>query len=365
MKNLNVYREEFVKKGAAVATAFTLMFTPVLAGETHAEGLEGLLNSYGIEAQQYTTTTLDVPSWERGFIESYQYYTPFIPSLKEQSGLNLAAMYYFTNYNFTPVDIVPELAAKGYISENNCVDLGVIRRDDPNTAEDETMTEIVDMEGFYNFINAQNGYNQINDMAERRMHADWIALKGEGHLDPANYPDPSVFIQDPRQRDIVHDWYVAFVEGYDLTPGTFSGNDKLQYVYRAIGQLDGDRDEPSLNSLDPSVAYLVRATLGNWFKVFTENYMYTNYLDEIVHDLHYYDGRELGDNESFVKYPDAEPIPDQCVSELKELINDREALHRITTVDLPDNLFNMLQQRIIPYDEYMDMKEQAAKKKQP
>jgi hypothetical protein len=186
MKNLNVYREEFVKKGAAVATAFTLMFTPVLAGETHAEGLEGLLNSYGIEAQQYTTTTLDVASWERGFIESYQYYTPFIPSLKEQSGLNLAAMYYFTNYNFTPVDIVPELAAKGYISENNCVDLGVIRRDDPNTAEDETMTEIVDMEGFYNFINAQNGYNQINDMAERRMHADWIALKGEGHLDPAN-----------------------------------------------------------------------------------------------------------------------------------------------------------------------------------
>ncbi len=363
MNNLNVYIENFKRKGLAVATAVALMFTPVLEGETHAEGLGDLLNSYGIEAQQFTTTTLDVPSWERGFIESYQHYTTFCPSLKEQSGVDLAALYFLANYNFTPEEIVPELAAKGYVSENNCVDLGIIRRDDPNTAEDETMSEILDMEGFYNFINATDCYNQINDMSERRMHADWIALNGQGHLDPANYPDPSVFIQDPRQREIVHNWYVAFVEGYDLTPGSFSGNEKLQYVYRAIGQLNGDRDEPSLNSLDPSVAFLVRATLGNQFKVFTENYMYRNYLEVIVNDLHYYDGRELADNESFVKYVDAQPITDQCVSELKELINDREALHRITTVDLPDNLFNMLHQRIIPYDEYMEMKNQAAMKK--
>jgi len=363
MKNLRVYLEDFKRRGLATAAAVTLMFTPVLAGETKAEGLGDLLSSYGIEAEEFTTTTLDVPSWERGFVESYRYYTQYCPSLKEQSGLNLAAMYYFTNYNFTPVEIVPELAAKGYISENNCVDLGVIRRDDPNTAEDETMTEIIDMEGFYNFINANNCYNQINDMAERRMRADWYALNGQGHLDPANYPDPSIMIQDERQREIVHNWYVAFVEGYDLTPGSFSGNEKLQYVYRAIGQLNGDRDEPSLNSLDPSVAFLVRATLGNWFKVFTENYMYDNYLDTIVNDLHYYDGRELADNESFVKYVDAQPIPDHCVSELRELINDREALHRITTVHLPDNLFNMLQQRIIPYDEYMEMKNSVNQKK--
>lgn len=362
MKNLKVY-DNLKRKGLAIATAATLMFTPILSGEAKAEGLGDLLSSYGIEAEEYTTTTLDVPSWEKGFVESYKYYTPMVPSLKEQSGQRLAAIYYFANYNFTPLDIVSELAAKGYISENNCVDLGIIRRDDPNTAEDETMTEVVDMDGFYNFINATNGLNDINDMAERKMHSDWLKLEGKGSLDPANYPDPSVLIQDERQKEIVHDWYVNFVEGYDLTPGSFSGNEKLQYVYRAIGKLNGDRDEPSLNSLDPSVAYLVRATLGNWFKVFTENYMYTNYLDEIVDKLHYYDGRELEDNQSFVKYVDAEPYKGRCVSELEELINDREALHRITTVDVTDSLFNMLQQRIIPYDEYMEIKEATKKGK--
>jgi len=361
MKNLKVYYGNFKKSGIALTTAAVLAITPITA---QTEGLADLLGSYGIETEEYKTTTLDLKRWEEGFIESYKYYTQMVPSLKEQSGVNLAAMYYFTNYNFTPLELVPELALKVYISENNCVDLGIIRIDDPNTAEDETMTEIVDMEGFYNFINSQNCYNQINDMAERKMHEDWIKLqeKGEGTLDPEKYPDPSVLIQDERQREIVHNWYVAFVEGYDLTEGSFSENEKLQYVYRAIGQLNGDRDEPSLNSLDPSVAYLVRATLANWFKVFTETYMYENYKEEIVKDLHYYDGRELQDNQSFVKYVDAVPFEGKCVSELEELINDREALHRITTVHITDNLFNMLHQRIIPYDEYMELKNSAKSK---
>ena len=54
MKNLNVYYDEAKKRGMAIATAFTLMFTPVLAGETKAEGLEGLLDSYGVETEKYT-----------------------------------------------------------------------------------------------------------------------------------------------------------------------------------------------------------------------------------------------------------------------------------------------------------------------
>lgn len=360
MKNLKFY--DIKKNGLSLATAAIMMMTPVAA---NTEGLGDLLSSYGIETEEYTTTTLGIPEWERGFVEAYKYYTQYIPTLKEMSGMDLAALYYFTNYNFTPEEMVPELAQKGYISENNCVDLGIIRRDDPNTAEDETMSEIVDQQGFVNFINANDCYNKINDFAERKMHEDWMRLQenGGGKLNPEDYPDPSVMIQDERQREIVHNWYVAFVEGYDLTKGTFSNNEQLQYVYRSITTTNSERDEPSLNSLDPSVAFLVRATLGNWFKLFTENYMYENYLPEIVHDLHYYDGRELEDNQSFVKYVDAQPTENRCVSELDELINDREALHRMTTVHITDNLFNMLHQRIIPYDEYMEMKNSAKKRK--
>lgn len=359
MKNLKIY-QNIKKRGLAMATAAVLMMTPMAV---KAEGLGDLLSSYGIEAEEYTKNTLDLQSWEKGFVDAYKKYTPLVPSLKEMSGQNLAALYYFSNYNFTPEELVPELAKKGYISENNCVDLGVIRRDDPNTAEDETMTEIVDQEGFYNFINATQCFATINDMAERKMHSDWIKLQnnGGGQLNPADYPDPSDLIQDERQKEIVHDWYVKFVQGYNLTKGTFSGNEDLQYVYRAIGRLNGDRDEPSLDSLDPSVAFLVRATLGNWFKLFTENFMYENYKKDIA-KLHYYDVRELEDNQSFVKYTDAKPFKDKCISELEELINDREALHRITTVDITDHLFNMLHQRIIPYEEYTELKSSVKNK---
>ena len=351
MKNLKL-RERFL--ALAMAGAMALMGSPAV----EAEGLGDLLTSYGVEAPGYTTTTLDVTSWERGFVDSYLYCRDYVPSLADQNGVLLAAYYYFTNYNFTPVDLVPELAEKQYISENNCVDLGIIREDDPATAEDETMTEIIDQEGFVNFINANMCFNQINDAAERRMHSDWLILQenGGGHLNPEDYLDPSVLIQDPRQREIVHNWYVAFVEGYDLTPGSCSGNEKLQYVYRALGQLNGDRDEPDLNNLDPSVQFLVRSSLCNWFKNFTETYMWENYLEVIVNDLHYYDGRELADNQSFVKYLDAEPIEDRCTSELQELINDREYLHRVTTVDMPGDLFNMLDQVIVPKSDYDQIK---------
>ena len=224
------------------------------------------------------------------------------------------------------------------------------------------MTEIIDQEGFINFINATQAVNKINDMAERHMRADWYGLhqNGGGHLNPANYPDPSKLIQDPRERQIVHTWYVKFVEGYDLTPGSFSNNENIQFVYRAIGQLTGDRNELSINDLSDGAQYIVRATLGNQLKVFTENYMYDNYLETFMSDdVHVYDTRELLDNESFVKYQDAQPLPERCVSELKELINDREALHRITTVDMTGNLFNTLQQVIVPYDEYMEIKSSA------
>ena len=176
MKNLKIY-QNIKKRGLAMATAAVLMMTPMAV---KAEGLGDLLSSYGIEAEEYTKNTLDLQSWEKGFVDAYKKYTPLVPSLKEMSGQNLAALYYFSNYNFTPEELVPELAKKGYISENNCVDLGVIRRDDPNTAEDETMTEIVDQEGFYNFINATQCFATINDMAERKMHSDWIKLQNNG-----------------------------------------------------------------------------------------------------------------------------------------------------------------------------------------
>lgn len=301
---------------------------------------------------------LDLTGWEEGFVKAYKYYTRYVPLLKEMNGKNLAALYFLANYNFTPEELVSELASKKYISGNNCVDLGIIREDDPNTAEDETMSELVDPKGFDNFINATDCYSKINDMAERKMRVDWLKLQenGGGTLDPANYPDPSRFIQDIEQRKIVHDWYVAFVEGYDLTKGTFSNNEKLQYVYRAIGQLNGDRDEPSLNSLDPSVAFLVRATLGNWYKQFTEIYMYNNYSNEIVNNIHYYDKEEFKNNLNFVKYEDAKLVEGSRTRELNGLINEREVLYRIITSDITDKLFGMLNQSVISHSEYLEIK---------
>ena len=350
MKKYNNFRT--TSRLAALGTAVVLMTTPIAA---NAEGLAELLSRNGVEAQEYVSTELDLNSWENGFISktddcAYKFYTKYCPALAEQAGASIAAMYMFSNFDSTPQDLIAEIAEKGYILPTNCVDLVWVN-------EEKTAAQPVDPDGFTNLNNATNCYNKINDMAEKHMREDFYKYREgkRGKLNPEDYPDPSVFIQDERQKGIVHQWFVDFVNGYDLNKGTYSNNEKLQSVYRAIAQSNGDRAEPSLNSLDPGVAFLVRATLANWYRVFTENYMHDNKLEELRKIRYYNIGEITGNNETFIKYDDAEFPIEKCVSELHELVNAREALYIITNYDLTDELMNkVLHQNVKSFEDYQE-----------
>ena len=340
---------EKLKRIVALGGVGVMLSSPIAAT---AEGLAELLQRRGIDVEDYKKEDLTLEEWEELYEKAFKEVAKYVPN-QVYNLEGIGALVFLGAYNFTSESLIPELAAKQYIYENNCIDLGVIKPDDPNTDEIETKTEIVDIKGFSNWINAQNCYNDINAEMEHKQKDNWRKFK---KLDTNDYLDPSVFIPDERQRGFVHEWFVNFIEGYDLTKGSFSKNEKLQLVYNAIAQLDGSK--PTINSLDASAAYITRAFLANWFKIFIENYMYENYLQEFVSDrVHVYDPAFLVDNERFVKYEDARPIDEKCISELRECINVREALDYMTTVTLSDNLQNMLHQKIIPYEEYMKLKE--------
>ena len=137
----------------------------------------------------------------------------------------------------------------------------------------------------------------------------------------------------------------------------------MQSVYRALCSSTGNSGEYSIEDLDDSVQFIVRATLANQFEAFVEAYMYENYLETLTSDkVHLYDKEQLLDGGIFTEYKDADPVPDSFVPELKECIGAREKLNIVTTVDITDSLFRMLDQKIIPYDVYKESRGHAMTK---
>ena len=284
-------------------------------------GLAGLLGSYGIDVQEYHPIVLDVPSWERGFVEAYSYYSKFMPSISYDAGTRLAAEYFLTNHSHTDLSIIDELADNNYICRNNNVDLKEVEE------EGQIRTEAVDPEGFTNVQNAIMFFNDYNDLMERGVHTAWLALQenGGGQLNPANFCDPSIMIQDPRDRDLVHTWFESYIRGYDLTKGTFESNEDMQFVYRAFGSLNSERDEVSIQYLQPATRSYARTTLYEWLQAYVEDYMYENYRFTLRDDPEYriFDVNELENNQRFVLLDpeNTKPRLNDCLNELDICIN--------------------------------------------
>ena len=184
------------------------------------DGLAGLFSRYGVEIAEYNPAVLDVDAWERGLVEAHNYYVRYMPSIDEKECMDFTAAYFIANYSHTDPSIIPTLAERHYVSANNNVDLVTVQASDGFSG---TVTQPADIEGFTNFQNF-NSYNRTRcDAIQRPIHADWLALqeKGGGNLNPDDYADPSVLIQDEYERSILRQWYLAYVEGYDLTKGSF------------------------------------------------------------------------------------------------------------------------------------------------
>lgn len=286
-------------------------------------GLAGLLSSYGLDVEEYHPIVLDVPSWERGFVEAYSYYSKFMPSISYDAGTRLAAEYFLTNHSHTDLSIIGELADRNYISENNNVDLKEVE------VNGEIKTEAVDPDGFENVQNAIMFFNEYNDLMERGVHTAWLALQenGGGRLTPDSnvFCDPSIMIQDPRERELVHTWFEKYISGYDLTKGSFENNEDMQYVYRAFGSLNSERDEVSIQYMKPATRSYVRTTLYEWLQAFVEDYMYENYRFTLRDDPEYriFDVNELENNQRFVLLDpeNTKPRLNDCLNELDICIN--------------------------------------------
>ena len=371
---IHVFLDSLKRIVALGTAAVCLSGTPGGGAVAEGQGLVDLLNQSGFEIiipkeeeekEEIKETVLSKEEWENGFVDTYREIVKFNYLGKftnYEAPTLLAALYFYGNYNFTPQDLIPILAEIGYINSDNCIDLHELKNG---------TTQPVEPEGFINWVNAIACYNILNPAIELQMHEDWKELRklGQTHLGVNNYPDLSVFVQDPHDRKIFKDWYTSFIKGYDLTEGTYVSNDEIKKVYTAIGRTDERINAPSLNDVSTSVSFLARAIIANQLYVFIENYMVENYLDELLNEVRFYDTSLLsGDNKTFKRLDDVELdektkdyLKQKCVSELYELINTHEALDRIIKEDLPDSLQHMLDQKTYSYEDYQKYLEEQKK----
>lgn len=208
------------------------------------------------EPKETMTFDMDLRDYEIGVSKAYKEISKYINYDNMKN--DIYSFFYLVNYGYITDELEKEIIEKGYIKPNDLFDdEGKLR------ASDEGMT---------NFDNYSRLKNYIMDYNERKAE---IGGKTKEIASIGEYIDPSVLCMTEEDKEIVHNLFVYYVEGYDLTPNSIMHNKDYLELSKKLLVLDGGQLETSPQKV--GIRWMINNVIGYYLMDFEQDYMLANY----------------------------------------------------------------------------------------
>ncbi len=172
---------------------------------------------------------------------------------------------YLVNYAYINEELTRTLIEIGYIDEQDMMD---------ENFKPKPFTE----QGWRNIDFCKRLINTINNHNEVRIHLDHDHFKDEDTydesvvIDPSHYINPAIFCFDKQDKKDATEFYMNWVNGYNLNKGTIMGNKPFKEAFEQLTQLNADSKGSDIFDASIGARWFMKMVTGQNVLQFEKDY---------------------------------------------------------------------------------------------